>query len=124
MPRMLEAILDERAVDGMVMLHRHRGAFVAVTGAAETEADGTTWPANVTSKAITVDHARIACRRSFAQVRAALELDPNMLVALGNGDEGKVKEQLCDQLLIESHYIRQHPPAVSCASNSAVQWVI
>jgi uncharacterized protein (DUF302 family) len=73
------------------------GVLVSMTGVGEAIAETATGPANVTSRPITLDHIRITCRRSFEQVRAALQtdlpkFDPGMLDALGAGDEAKVKE--------------------------------
>jgi hypothetical protein len=51
----------------------------------------------VTSRPITVDHVRIACRRSFDQVRAAIadelpELDAKIMSLLSIGDWGAIEE--------------------------------
>jgi uncharacterized protein (DUF302 family) len=73
------------------------GVLVAVVGAEDAIAETSTGRATITSKAIQVDHIRIKCRRSFEQVRAALDadlpkFDPGMLDALGNADEARVKQ--------------------------------
>lgn len=51
----------------------------------------------VTSQPITVDHIRIACRRSFDQVRTALaaklpELDAKIIPLLSSGDKAAIEE--------------------------------
>lgn len=51
----------------------------------------------VTSQPIAVDHVRIACRRSFAQVRAALAdelpaLDPKLMALLSSGDQAAIAD--------------------------------
>lgn len=51
----------------------------------------------VSSKPIPVEHVRITCRRTFDEVRAALEaglpkLDEHITVSLSNGDQEGIKE--------------------------------
>lgn len=53
--------------------------------------------ANISSTSITVEHIRITCQRSFAEVRAALEanlprLDPAITTMLTHGDQEGVIE--------------------------------
>jgi len=51
----------------------------------------------VTSRPITVDHVKIACRRSFPEVRAALaarlpELDAKIIPLLSSGDQAAIQD--------------------------------
>ena len=106
------------------------GVLVSMTGAGDAVAETATGPANVTSRSITLDHIRITCRRSFEQVRAALQtdlpkFDPGMLDALAAGDEAKVKEYEKGSALF--NFLERHPGdllAIAGRKRKALQYEI